>query len=372
MKENKIIKSATDRQMPDFEAIREKCVNQEKPEKAKIYSLRPTRLLAVAAIAVLAIAGTIAVVANSDAIFSIPFVRIQTSSVAETQKPTKPKKHTSSESGYNSSYDSDYYSSYNSSKTSSESKVSKAEPKETISEKEKRYISYLNDSGYEVTTLSYLGKVGDYRICYAYGGEYEPCNYDYILGDYCFTSTRRFAPYSLGLYAVNMDLCCTLGQAYEYKLFKNFGDVIELIENYDGDCELDFYVGPKDEAQTAFIDYFGDHHPLEFASLGSTDDFELYYDLRNNFNGEGGYDVIYDGLAFTVIDAHNTYDIGLFIYKEGQIYTLANAVNKGQIDDLSVVKELLTSEENLNVPFSFTIKETAENTTEDAEENVTE
>lgn len=320
MKESKLFKQVADRQMPDLEAIRNACIEQKPQEsKSKIIRFSTPKIISVAAICVILATGMIAVFANPGGVFtrSKTEVTVTETKVTKANIPTKAKsknKNVSANSSYNLS--------------SAANSVTEEKTKE------EKLIKRLKENHIRVDTLSELGKVEGFSICYAsdYTEEYS-C--DYIIGDYTFSATTQCVPYGLGIYVLDDDQCFLLDEAYSQDVFRKFAKVAELIENSD----IGITVKRNDDDAESILEYF-DTDTVFVANVGEVDDGKLLYRTDDDYSGET-VTRIFGDYEFFCTDAQETYDLGFYFMKDGMVYTLADAIEQGKITDISKVVELI-------------------------------
>lgn len=357
MKEKDLLKSAADLQMPDLEQIRQNVLNsngQTKDVKPKIIKLKPSRLLAVAAIVALAVVGTIAAVANQNGGLFAPATE-PTTAAATTQPTTsaqKAKKNTSA-------------------KTSKAKKLSESERQAALN---KKFKNSLSSNGYSVTKLFDLGEIEDYHIVYAGNGITASYNCDYIIGSYTFRTGIQQNPYGLGLYACGKDKSYTLADSYTQGIFENFSDAVDLIKDHSM-LNLGLEVIENNPNSESFRGYLNEDI-ISLSKISEGDGYELYFTIPDHAPQSSKGKII-DDYSFTLKAEQPHYDLGLFVVSGGTINTLEKAVDNGTVGMGSVYDAIIG---NSSVPFSFKIyppeedDEEVEETTEAPaeEEEVTE
>lgn len=321
MKENKFLKQVSDRQMPDLEAIRKACIEQQPQEKkSKIIRFSTPRIISVAAICVLLLTGMIAVFANPGGVFTHkrPEVTVTETEVTKASAPKKSKTEKKSNSSGNSHSSTTAY-------------VSEEDEQTT----EEKLIKRLSENDINVNTLYNLGEVEDFYICYATASGKEHYSCDYIIGDYVFSTTTQYAPYGLGIYAVNKKHCYMLDEAYSQEIFDSFDEVAELIEN----SEMDITVKRDDSDAVSLIEYF-DTDTISVANVGEIDGGRLLYRTDEYYTGETATEFFGD-YEFFCSDAQESYALGLYFVEDGDVCTLTEAVEQEKITDINKVVELV-------------------------------
>ncbi len=345
MREKKLFKQVSDRQMPDLEAIRKACIEKKPDEKkSKIIRLSTPRLISVAAIFVLLCAGMVAAFANPGGVF-IPAKSEVTVTETKVKKASVPEKSTSADKS-KSSNNSIVYS-------TTSSKNSVAEEKT----EEEKLIKLLVKNDINVSSLTYLGEVDGLKICYATNYEREDYSCDYIIGEYVFSSDTQCAPYGLGIYALNEEQCFTLGETYSQDIFEDFDEAVRLIEN----SEVGITVKRDDSDSQVVGEYFG-IDAVSAANVGELDGGKLIYRTDADYTGETGTEYIGD-YEFFYSDSQETYALGLYFLCDGTVYTLTDAVEQGKITDISKAVELV-NELKTKTAVKIFITEKEEPTTE--------
>ncbi len=350
MKEKDLLKSVSDKNMPDLEKIRQNVLNQTpKKKKPIILSLKPSRLLAVAAIAALALIGTVAAVANQNGGLFAPVqeeTTIETVKVTEpaTSKPAKPEiKQTAPQK-------------------------QKTVHKETNAERIQRYIKRLTDKGFNATWLYDLGKIDGYHIVYAGNNNksYYKCNY--VIGEYTFHSNRQQSPYGLGFYASNEDHSYTLADAYEEGIFEDFSDVIEKIADYD-ERNIPVRISENDSNSNLFKNFFDGGDIFTLAEIKTAENYKLYFNIASSYKKKSAEKTI-DNYTFYIHKTQKPYDLGLFIVIDGKILTLEEALDDGIITMDEIYE---TIHNDSDVPYNFGLfrdeEEETQETTAAVEEN---
>lgn len=338
MKENKLIKLATDKQLPDLEAIRNNCINQTKQDsKPKVLHIRPTKLLAVALISVVAVTSIVAFATQRPGIFApaeAPTEIIETNAEILATKP-QAKKSAKSSSAEQKTESMAASSSANNYSVEPEQKTE--EIKSTGAE---RCITRMENAGISVNWLKDLGKTEGYHLCYAGTDESAAYNCRYIIGNYTFESDVQHSPYGLGLFIVGHEETFTLAEAYENYIITDFDAVIRLIDEYEEE-DLGFTVYENDGTSTLFREYFDFADSVVLADLGSADDYELFYRLTADSADVEPYDVTLDGYTLTINEPQNGYGPGLYIEYEDTVCTLEDAYEAGIIQDMDDIAELV-------------------------------
>lgn len=357
MKEKDLLKSAADLKMPDLEQIRQNVINSfEQPEnqpenkdvKPKIVKLRPSRLIAVAAIVALAVIGTIAAVANQNGGLFAPAQEESTAS--ETTKPsTSAPKETKKVS------------------KSSAVKVHKPTAAELKKAKIEKYKNRLKDNGYSVTDLHDLGKVEGYHIVYAGDGSFTHYDCDYVIGDYTFSASKHQTPYGLGIYICGKKHSYTLADAYSKRILDNFSAAVEKIKNYTK-LDLGIEITEKLANSENFRNYFGGKDIISLAKVKSSDEYELYFTIPENAKHSSKGKIIGD-YTFILNAEQEPYDLGLYVVSGDTISTLEDAVENGVIDMDTVNGAVHTKD---SIPYTFTLSITDEDETEKETEEETE
>ncbi len=345
MKEKDLLKSVSDRQMPDLEQIRQNILKEaEKQQKPKILKLKPTRLLAVAAILSLSIIGTIAAVANQNGGL---FAQKPETTTAETTKATEPttakKKNTSSA-------------------VVKQKKSSKLTPAQLKEIKTKKYLKRLTDNGFEVTWLYDIGKIDGYHIVYAGNNNFSNYHCDYIMGEFTFSAKKQQSPYGLGLYACSEEHTYTLSDAYKNGIFENFSKVAEMIFNYEKK-NLGIIVTHNNSLSNRFRDYMGGVNILTLARIQDSSGYELYFNITDKTEKPEETEKEIDGYTFYINEAQQNYELGLYVNSNNRLYTLEEALDNG-ILNMDEVFEAVHADSD--VPFTFTLhKNEVEIETED-------
>lgn len=338
MKEKDLIKSVTDKQMPDLEQIRQNVLNgssqkTENKTKAKILKFKPSKLIAAAAIVSLAVIGSIAAVANQNGVFFFnqPEPENILTEAATEKESTAPATE----------------------KPTSEKKVKTISRKtSTVSKKPKnntdKYLKRLTKKGFKVTWLYDLGKIDGYHIVYAGNDSVSDYKCDYIMGEYAFRANKQQSPYGLGLYACGEKHSYILSDAYLKGIFKNFTEVVEAVEDYDKK-NLGIETYESETTYNNFRDYFNGKDILRMAVLKSTEDYELYYNIASDFTDSDEEKTI-DDYTFYIRKAQEPYNLGLYVVESGNIYTLEEALENEIIDMKKVYKAVHSDSD---IPFNF-------------------
>lgn len=350
MKEKDLLKSVADKQMPDLEQIRQNILNQSpQKQKPKILTIKPSKLIAVAAVVALATVGTIAALANPNGVFSIlnkPEEKV-TQPVTATQPATKPTKAAEPKK-----------------KTKSKS-ASKS--KESQKAKNERYVKQLNKNGFDATWLYSLGKVDGYRIVYAGNNNTASYSCDYIMGNYTFHTEKQQSPYGLGLYVCDKKKSYTLSYAYENGLFDDFSDAVSVISDYD-DNDLGIEVRINNATSALFTDYFKGRDILTIAKISAKDNYELYFNIASDYTDKSDKKVV-DGYTFYLDKVQTPYDLGLYVLSGDKLYTLEEAV-ENEIVEMDDIFEAVHSDSN--VPYNFGLFEEEDDEDEEAIEETQE
>ncbi|GHU83019.1 hypothetical protein AGMMS50284_5860 [Clostridia bacterium] len=162
------------------------------------------------------------------------------------------------------------------------------------------------------------------------------------IGSYIFNNNRSYSPYKLGIYAENNGVVLTLKEAYD-------NGEIELDNLYDwfnSSWSKALYIPLpiicKDDnpVLAAFIKYnFEKSTPRECftqgrivaASIGKIDDWTIFSgDLL--VGGPMECAVRIDKYIFTNHWYAVPYDLGIYVLKDGKVYTLEEAYKTGEID----------------------------------------
>lgn len=341
MKEKDLIKSATDKQMPDLEQIRQNILNQspqvqnqeqeqKQEQKPKILSLKPSKLIAVAAVAALAVIGTIAAVANQNGGFFAPKPEETTTESTVATESTAPA-----------------------TRRKPVVKKNKAPVKRTVIKRQKenrinKYIKRLNKNGFNVTWLYDLGKIDGYHIVYA--GNNNTSNYkcDYIMGSYTFHTKKQQSPYGLGLYACGEDKSVILSDAYEEGIYKDFSDVVDTITDFD-EKDIGIEIQKDNPTSNMFIDYFGGKDILSIAKVKSTVNYELFFNIASSYN-KSNADRTIDNYTFHLDGAQEPYELGLYVLADGKLQTLEEALDSEILNMDKVYKAVHAKSE---IPYNF-------------------
>ena len=349
MKENKLFKQVSDRQMPDLEAIRKACIEQQPQEKkSKIIRFSTPRIISVAAICVLLVTGMIAVFANPSGVFSRrrPEVTVTETKVTKAKVPAKSKNENKNVGG--------------------NSNIPSATENPVKEEKtaEEKLIKLLKKSDIMVDKLSVLGEVDGFNICYATDYYTEDYSCDYIIGEYVFSTDTQCAPHGLGIYAVDEDQCFFLDEAYSQDVFENFDEVVALIEN----SEIGITIKRNDNDADSIKEYF-DEDTVFVANVGEVDGGRLIYRTDVEYTGEKGKEIFGD-YEFFYSDAQEPYALGFYFVQNGAVCTLTEAVEQEKITDISRAVELI-NELKTKTAVKVFITEKEEPTTEPEAENPT-
>ncbi|MCH5304169.1 MAG: hypothetical protein J1E41_04840 [Ruminococcus sp.] len=328
MKENKLIKSATDRQMPDFEKIRENVLNQtSQKQKPKIIAFKPSRLISVAVILALAVIGTVVAVANHNGmlfaanpeeIITAPVILTESTTPSTVKKPQKTNGNNSNAS----------------------------QKGNKISERKKN-IKRLKKSGISVDWLYKLGKVEGYTICYAGNKNSSDYECDYIMGDYTFTAETQQYPYGLGIYVCSKKASYTLADAYKAGIFDNFSAVASIIEDYDK-RDIGIEVLEKNPNSENFRDYFEGLDIITLAKL-NTDDYDLYFKIASTYTNTQ-YEKEFDDYTFYVNMVQKPYELGLYVVYDEKILTLEEALDEYGLDMEEVFDAV---HEDSSIPYNW-------------------
>lgn len=353
MKEKDLIKSATDAQMPDLEKIRENILKQApQKQKPKILTLKPTKLLAVAAVLSLSIIGTIAAVANQNGVFPFSPKPAETKATKASSSVRETTAHATKKAAKTK-------------KKSNKKIVQKKKSKKR--NKTKEYLKRLTDRGFEVTWLYDLGKIDDYHIFYAGSDTFSGYDCNYIIGDYTFRADKVHSPYGLGLYACSKKKAFTLADAYKEDIFNDFSDAVDLIEDYEG-TDLGIETEENNPISDKFRDYFDDADILTLAELSASDSYNLYYNLPENAQKIIREKEI-DGYTFHLTETQAPYDLGLFVTSDNKIYTLEEALDSGILG----IDEVISAVNSDNsIPFGFSAEEKKQEETEETTQQETE
>ncbi|MCH5299527.1 MAG: hypothetical protein J1E96_07180 [Ruminococcus sp.] len=351
MKENKLFKQVSDRQMPDLEAIRKACIEQQPQEKkSKIIRFSTPRIISVAAVCVLLAIGMIAAFANPGGVFTHkrPEVAVTETEATKASSPKKSKTEKKTSTGSNSH-------------SSTTADVSEKDEQTS----EEKLIKRLSKNDINVTTLYELGEVENFSICYATGSNKKYYSCDYIIGDYVFSTTTQCNPYGLGIYAVSKKKCLALDEAYSMEVFDNFDEVAELIEN----SEMEITVKRDDSDAESIIEYF-DTDTISVANVGEIEGGRLLYRTDDYYIGETSTEFFGD-YEFFCSDSQETYALGIYFIEDGEVCTLTEAVEQEKITDISKVVELV-NELKTKTAVKVFIYENEEPTTEPETEEPTD
>ncbi len=337
--------------MPDLEAIRENCINQTEKPKPKVYQFKPTKLLAVAAVAVAAVTSVVAFAASNAGWFE-PKATEPTIVETEAQIPTVPATEKNNKKGKADKAD----NAQTSSSSGADSAYNQSDKKILTTTGAERCIARMENAGYEPTWLKDLGKVEGYHLCYA--GTDEASSYDcrYIIGGYTFDSSVQYHPYGLGLYVVGHEQTYTLEQAYSDGIV-NLSVFVDLIYSYDEE-DLNFTVSENDETSENFLSYFGNPDAVTLADLGSADDYELFYRIPSAPSGITDSDIVLGDYTISVENAQEIYSPGLYVECNDTISTLSEAVENGIVKDMDDIAELILGSPNDNISFCFSLNKT--------------
>lgn len=321
MNENKLFKQVSDRQMPDLEAIRKACIEQQPQEtKSKIIRFSAPRIISVAAVCAVLALGMVAVFANPGGVFTMPQTEVtvtetKVTKVSDTSKSKNEKKPSPNGNSYNP--------------------ISAAKPATEEKSIEEKLIKLLKKSDIMVDTLSVLGKLEGFNICYATDYRTEDYSCDYIIGDYVFSSDTQCAPNGLGIYVVDKDQCFFLDEAYSEDVFDDFDEVAAIIENSEAGIKV-----RKDDSDAEAIQEYFDMDTVFVANVGEVDGGRLLYKTDEDYTGESG-EVLFGDYEFFYSDAQESYALGFYFIENGAVYNLTEAVEQEKITDISEVVELI-------------------------------
>lgn len=346
MKESKLLKQVADKQMPDLDKIRENIIaSQETQSKAKALRFKPSRLIAVASVAALALAGTIAAVAsggNGFLFFNPKPAVVSTADEAapETKAPAKKENK-------------------NTSKTSKSEKLTK----------EEKSLKQLNEQGFELDWIETVGNLGSAQLVYGSDNATVDCDCDYIIDGFTFRCKSILSPYGLGLYVINNNRALTLADACSQKLV-DMRDVVSLLDSKQSDIDFDFTYSVNG--------YFEDwlcnrlqRNVSTVVKLGSVDNYEIFYNIRSN--NKGNAEEVIGNYTFRTNRPKRDYPLGLYVTNGEKNMTLGEAVESGEISDIKAVISLIES--NPKTQNHFTIDSNVIETeapTESETESVTE
>ncbi len=341
MKEKDLLKSVTDLQMPDLEQIRKNVIESKGviDEKPKIVKLKPTKMLAVAAVVALAVIGTVAAVAYQNGGFFAP--RIVETTVPDTTQPVSTVAKTEDKTP----------------KKTSEASLTPAQKKAA---RIKEYKERLSATGFKVNWLYDLGKVEDYHIVYAGNGDTLRYDCDYVIGSYTFSTGVQQSPYGLGLYACGKNGSYKLSAAYKKGIFENFSAVAETVSAYS-EKDLGITVTEKKASSESFRNYLGGKDIVSLAKIASNDSYELYFTVPHNAPKSSKAKIIGDYTFFLTAEQDH-YDLGLYVVSEGSISTLEEAVENGVI---TMDEAFAAINENGAVPYNFHVSKEEEEATEE-------
>ena len=333
--------------MPDLEQIRKNVIESKgviKDEKPKIVKLKPTKMLAVAAVVALAVIGTVAAVAYQNGGFFAP-------KVVETTAPDTTLPVSSTAKAEN-----------NSSKKSSSASLT---PEEEKAARIKKYKERLSGTGFKVNWLYDLGKVEDYHIVYAGDGDTLRYDCDYVIGNYTFSTGVQQSPYGLGLYACGKNGSYKLSAAYRKGIFENFSAVAEVVSAYS-EKDIGITVTEKKAISESFRNYLGGKDVVTLAKIASNDSYELYFTVPHNAPKSSKAKIIGDYTFFLTAEQEH-YDLGLYVVSGGSINTLEEAVENGVIN---MDEAFAAMNENGAVPYNFHVSGEEEEATEETTQEV--
>ena len=350
MKESKFIKTVTDRQMPDLEAIRENCINQtaKKQSKARIISFGSSRFVAVAAVSALALVGMVAALAMPGGLIfpkssnkpvitmsDVPSPSETGEVLAETGTSVSAPHSSSSGSGADNGGNGD-------------------ENKPTTSTE--RCILRMQNAGYVIDELYDLGKAGDYHVCLAKFGDSNACPCEYIIGDYVFRTDARYSPYGLALFAVGHEQTYTLSDAYSFGIFgDDFDDAVELVRNADKTGDFSVEVDDNGDKEVRFREIFDNPDALTLANLGTVGETEIFFTLPETLV-DGDSEARIGDYILTLNGSQEVNPHGLFVVYYDEVYTLDEALELGIVDDLDAVMQVVLAKKDV-VDYNWSIVE---------------
>lgn len=317
MKESKLIKQATDKNMPDLEKIRENILSGE-ASSPKLKVIRPKRLLAVAAVAALAIIGTVAAVANPGGVFFSPKPAVVATSTPDEATKAPEKKATEAEKATKAS-------------AQPQTKPTEAQPQNIAEDLKAR----INENVDEVKPL---GKVGDYDICLAHGGTRGSGKEYLFIGDYAIRYSTQYEPYPLGIFCVSGDESYTLTEAYEEKVFDNFSEVMDIL--LDNEAKLHLSITENENTSELLRDAVGEQ-VFTARMLGKRGGAELWYKV-SSFLTESNEEIDLGGYTLRLDGAQSGNASGLWVLKGDSALTLNDAVEQNMISAEDVV-DILSS-----------------------------
>ena len=335
MKEKDFLRQVSDKQMPDLEKIRENIINNEEINKPKVLQLKPSRLIAVAAVTAFVIIGTVVAVASGRNGFS--FFSPKPTSVATADEADYSKKT--------------YTAKQNKSKTKSKAAKKQTSPKE-------KTLKKLKESGVTFSWAEPLGKVGDYELVYAGTESRVPCECDYVIDDFTFKCSDMLAPNGLGLYIVGEDKSYTLTDARKNNIIPDITEVVKLIDSKYSEIDFNFTITGNSNFAN-WIKQRLDRNAATLARLGTVDGFELYYNLRSDEGSGTATDTLGD-LKISTDRPKRDYALGIYAADSDRCADLGEAYSNGWITNLKTLEDLIRSNTKTSKRFTFEIIENEE------------
>lgn len=340
MKEKDFLKSVSDRQMPDLEKIRENIINGTAEEKKpKIIAMKPSRLIAVAAVVAFALIGTIAAVASAGGVFPFFSPQPQVTATADEAAPVVPPKQI-------------------------KKKTVKKKVKKHSKKTDNKTIKKLSRDGYDLTFAEKLGNVGDFELIYGGTRNTEKYECSYIIDNYTFNCKEQFASYGLGLYISGGEKTYSLTQARDENIIPDINKVIELIDEKSDDVDYKFTY----KRNNSFADWIKsklNKRTATLTKLGKTGGFDVYYNLKSNaYKNHAEED--FGDIKISTDRPKKDYPLGIYLTDGDQFGNLGFAFDNGWIEDFSKLEDLIMSNPKAKDRFSFDKYE------EDETEEVTE
>ncbi|MBQ5399388.1 MAG: hypothetical protein IIU14_08165 [Ruminococcus sp.] len=338
MKEKDLFRQVSDIQMPDLEKIRENIISGAAEEKKpKIVALKPSRLIAVAAIVAFALVGTIAAVASAGGGFPF-FFNPQPATIAATSDEAAPKKIIAPKQ--------------------TKPKKTKSKTEKSVPKTKEEVKDNLRENGYDLSWVEPLGKVGDYTLAYGGTDLTESCECDYVIDNYTFSCTKQYKGYGLGLYLAGKGKSYYLTEARFYNIIPDIDEVIKLLDKNADKVSYHFTYTINEE----FADWLRNRlnrSVATYTKVGECEGFDVYYNLKSSAKGKTAEDTI-AGVKITTNQPKRDYKLGLYVSDGQRNATLKEAFDNGWLTDIEKIEELIKANPKSGAHFSFEKEESEE------------
>lgn len=213
---------------------------------------------------------------------------------------------------------------------------------------------------YNTNDMFDLVKLGEYQnawLCYDDRMNVAFRQQDKKIGDFIFKLNDIHPYYDLGLYVYKDGKAYTLEEACKDNIF-SIDFAVELI-NYYGTAKFTFGIESENEdVVKAFRKRYGipETSVFKFVKLGEDGASALYFNDTELVQFLD-YDVSIGAWTFDCYSQQKYYDLGLYVYNDGSIYTLAEAYDKNLF---SIDKAVECIKATDGQHFTFSIKGKAE------------